>query len=703
MARTAEFEAILKTGRYNREAAKAKKATEEIGENEPDFEEANRGLASLADLAGKIPAPLAAAAAAATAVGAAMAAATAETGLLAIQAERVGLAATQLYNLQDVGTIFGVREGEEFADVISDINERIGEAQEGFNTWTEALVRNGIIQDENEAKLLSTEEALRRILERGLELNQQGRTFVFEDLASNLSQLLPTAEAVEAALEALGSENQSFDELAADARNARQATLLLAANIKNAIGEAFTAAGTAAADFFGLIERESEQAAGELGVDALVRQIANEQRAIREAREQIAQLPEVQQSRLFSTFRSLDDAVSASQARLAALGGELERQTRAQDQQTARTARERQAEADAIGVTVDQLEQYNVARQMALTAGREQATQIAVINGLLAEEADLLAAGVPQSYIDGLRDQRDALDGTKDANDAKAASDRDAARATRLAERAARMAATEEERRANAIERIRMANLDAADRLRLAQLAPTADAGTDEFIQQQTRQLEAQRDIEIRGIREHYRRLNEAAAEEGVTLTADVGAAVEAATLEWQQRIDALSDTSADTAEEVADRYIEAFQGIGDEINDIFSRFEDSTEGWLELLLSGIPRLIAQFRELADAAEGAGGSGGFGALIGNFFGGARQSGGGVTPGRLYLVGERGPELFSPGSSGQIVPNDALGGMGDVTINFPGLDFGSDMQAQILSATPVLVGALREEAIAQRFV
>lgn len=40
--------------------------------------------------------------------------------------------------------------------------------------------------------------------------------------------------------------------------------------------------------------------------------------------------------------------------------------------------------------------------------------------------------------------------------------------------------------------------------------------------------------------------------------------------------------------------------------------------------------------------------------------GARASGGPVSAGSTYLVGERGPELFTPGSSGSIVPNHVLG-------------------------------------------
>jgi hypothetical protein len=56
------------------------------------------------------------------------------------------------------------------------------------------------------------------------------------------------------------------------------------------------------------------------------------------------------------------------------------------------------------------------------------------------------------------------------------------------------------------------------------------------------------------------------------------------------------------------------------------------------------------------------------------FRGARALGGPVGPGGSYLVGERGPELFTPTSSGNITANSALGGGGNtVTINVNGGD------------------------------
>jgi len=47
--------------------------------------------------------------------------------------------------------------------------------------------------------------------------------------------------------------------------------------------------------------------------------------------------------------------------------------------------------------------------------------------------------------------------------------------------------------------------------------------------------------------------------------------------------------------------------------------------------------------------------------IGKFFSGERANGGSVLSGRSYLVGERGPEVFTPSTAGMISPNSSLGG------------------------------------------
>jgi phage-related minor tail protein len=52
---------------------------------------------------------------------------------------------------------------------------------------------------------------------------------------------------------------------------------------------------------------------------------------------------------------------------------------------------------------------------------------------------------------------------------------------------------------------------------------------------------------------------------------------------------------------------------------------------------------------------------------------ARANGGPVNFGNSYLVGEQGPELFTPTSSGNITPNHALGGGGTINITVTSAD------------------------------
>ena len=63
-----------------------------------------------------------------------------------------------------------------------------------------------------------------------------------------------------------------------------------------------------------------------------------------------------------------------------------------------------------------------------------------------------------------------------------------------------------------------------------------------------------------------------------------------------------------------------------------------------------------------------GGLGGEGSIFGKLFGGGRANGGSVMSSSSYLVGERGPELFTPGRSGSIAPNGSLGGGANVVVN-----------------------------------
>lgn len=82
---------------------------------------------------------------------------------------------------------------------------------------------------------------------------------------------------------------------------------------------------------------------------------------------------------------------------------------------------------------------------------------------------------------------------------------------------------------------------------------------------------------------------------------------------------------------------------------------------WTKKLVEWVDKLIDALGKvdlgiLGDVVEKGGG------FIGDVVDRARQHGGPVSRGMAYLVGERGPELFSPGASGMISPNSSLGGV-----------------------------------------
>ncbi len=75
---------------------------------------------------------------------------------------------------------------------------------------------------------------------------------------------------------------------------------------------------------------------------------------------------------------------------------------------------------------------------------------------------------------------------------------------------------------------------------------------------------------------------------------------------------------------------------------------------------------------ISDLFGGSKGSGGLGALLGQSIGAlfglpGRATGGPVSPGRGYLVGERGPEFFVPTSAGRIDPGQSTAGRRDVKV------------------------------------
>mgnify|MGYP003136669381 CR=1 FL=1 len=111
----------------------------------------------------------------------------------------------------------------------------------------------------------------------------------------------------------------------------------------------------------------------------------------------------------------------------------------------------------------------------------------------------------------------------------------------------------------------------------------------------------------------------------------------------------------------------ESFEQLKDTIVvDIGNGIKDLIKGTASLndVLTGVlDKMTDAFLNLAIFGNFAGGS-----VTGGLLGMFKANGGPVKGGRSYIVGERGPEVFTPGVSGGITPNHALGGSTNVSVN-----------------------------------
>lgn len=131
----------------------------------------------------------------------------------------------------------------------------------------------------------------------------------------------------------------------------------------------------------------------------------------------------------------------------------------------------------------------------------------------------------------------------------------------------------------------------------------------------------------------------------------------------------------------------------------LFDPFEEGVRGMLAGFVDAIRQMLAQYVAM-QAITGlgsmlSGSSNPLVAGIGTFLSG-KAGGGAVAGGMPYLVGERGPELFVPRSSGTIVPNNAMGGA--VTVNYAIDARGADAE-RILAIMPGLLKATEQRTIA----
>ena len=158
---------------------------------------------------------------------------------------------------------------------------------------------------------------------------------------------------------------------------------------------------------------------------------------------------------------------------------------------------------------------------------------------------------------------------------------------------------------------------------------------------------------------------------EQLAINAELRAIAAGATVEQAAKIRELTELLADEKDALAQQVL-TFTGFFEEVGKSAQR---TLSGFLaDPLAEGLDQLPFKFAQVlqqlaADAlaseffkilqsfgSAGSGGAGGFLQFIGGLFGGGFEHGGAVMGGRSILVGERGPEIFQPPGSGQIVPN-----------------------------------------------
>lgn len=130
--------------------------------------------------------------------------------------------------------------------------------------------------------------------------------------------------------------------------------------------------------------------------------------------------------------------------------------------------------------------------------------------------------------------------------------------------------------------------------------------------------------------------------------------------------------TTANFAQDVAlmrgsldSNLLDGFEKAGDVLERGLSRaIRSGSMGFDDLkrvAFQAIDQIIAQMLQIGVGSALGGQGGGLGGLLSGAFGAlfglpGRATGGPVSPGRGYVVGERGPELFVPTSAGRIEPD-----------------------------------------------
>jgi hypothetical protein len=173
--------------------------------------------------------------------------------------------------------------------------------------------------------------------------------------------------------------------------------------------------------------------------------------------------------------------------------------------------------------------------------------------------------------------------------------------------------------------------------------------------------IEQDQNEAIKQGQEEYTKTRTAAEQYALTLQR-LDALMKAGTI-TQQVYDKAQQEAQEKMNGTKRAYEQLGQSIGQEINQALL-FGKSWTDALKSILVQLGEMIIKM-ELLKALGDAGGGGGFMSSLIKGITGGRAGGGSVYGGSSYLVGERGPEVFTPGASGFVTPNGGWGGGGVV--------------------------------------
>jgi hypothetical protein len=203
--------------------------------------------------------------------------------------------------------------------------------------------------------------------------------------------------------------------------------------------------------------------------------------------------------------------------------------------------------------------------------------------------------------------------------------------------------------------------------------------GLQDALDQPNQALETLRtelgNIQSIDIRSYFEQAAEAAGEGGGGLA---GAAEEAA-----QRMKDLGNTISKSMED-------GFMSIFDGTKSTKEAFKDMAKS----VIAELYRVLVVQRMVSGITSTLGGMGGF---FGSLFGGARAQGGSVQAGKSYVVGEKGPEMFVPSTSGRIQPNNAMGGNGQTVVVNQTINVSTGVQQTVRTEIKQLMPQIAESA------